>query len=176
MPSQLLLPLHTFPQEKETDLTVSCNLKYMIMLYVYMFDILGYSSTHPKVNILQNWDFCWYHFCLKLQYSYSFSRNPDYNQGKSWLWVWLYLNYKRKETEAWKCPSNSLGLFTSFSLALQTVWILLTNAELLPSAPCILMRIMLRIFIIALWIYSLLIASSSPTHVKREIIKKESKL
>lgn len=43
---QLLLPLRTFPQEKETDLTVICNLKYMV------FDILGYSSTHPKVNIL----------------------------------------------------------------------------------------------------------------------------
>lgn len=46
MPIQLLLPLRTFPQEKETDLTVICNLKYMV------FDILGYSSTHPKVNIL----------------------------------------------------------------------------------------------------------------------------
>lgn len=109
--------------------------------------------------------------------SYSTLTSPTYSWSQSRqklvMSLILLLNYKRMETEACKYPSISLGfssLFTAFFLSIaNSVWLLLTNADPLPSAPCILMKIMGRLFIIAHQIYSPLTASSYPSHKRKNI-------
>lgn len=94
----------------------------------------------------------------------------DYKAERYWYWM-IERKQKTSTVPPLVCVFQVflLPFFTCFA---DSVWILLTNTELLPSAPCILMKTMGRISIIALPIYALLTARSYPSHEKKKMINK----